>query len=130
MRIHVAGLTACALLPVATVLFAQDVDTGRKSFESRCARCHGADGTGGEMGPSIIFRLPSRDDQQLGEFIHEGLPARGMPPGDVPAAETAALVKFLRSIERRPEAKPVVRITVQTTAGRMIFAKLENGNSK
>jgi len=50
------------LFVVATVLSAnlaiagQSSDPGRKSFESRCARCHGADGNGGEMGPSIVER--------------------------------------------------------------------------
>ena len=59
------------LFVVATVLSAnlavagQSSDPGRKSFESRCARCHGADGNGGEMGPSIVERLTARDDQQL-----------------------------------------------------------------
>ena len=61
----------------------QDVDAGRKVFESRCARCHGADGNGGEMGPPITFRLIARDDQQLAALINEGLPARGMPPSAV-----------------------------------------------
>ena len=72
------------------------------------------------MGPPIVFRLAARDDQQLGALIHEGLPARGMPPSDATGAEISALVKFLRTIQRRPEAKPVVRVTVQTVAGKTI----------
>jgi alcohol dehydrogenase (cytochrome c) len=124
MRIRLAGITVCALLPVAAAVVAQDVAAGRTSFESRCARCHGADGNGGEMGPAIIFRLTARDDQQLTDLIHGGLPARGMPPSDVPAAETAALVKYLRTIERRPEARPTVRLAVQTSAGRTIAGQV------
>ena len=122
MRSIVAALFA--LLPLIAALGAQEVDPGKRAFESRCARCHGADGNGGEMGPPIVFRLSVRDDQQLGALIHEGLPARGMPPSDVAGAEMTALVKFLRGIQRRPEAKPVVRVSVQTVAGKTIAGQV------
>ena len=36
-----------------------------------------------------------------------------MPPTEIADGEMAALVKFLRSIERRPEAKPIVRTKVR-----------------
>ena len=124
MRTRVGAVGVFVLLPVIAALTGQDVDAGRIAFESRCARCHGADGNGGEMGPAIVFRLPARDDQQLADLIHEGLPARGMPPSDVAGAEMAVLLKFLRTIQRRPEAKPVVRATVQTTAGKTIAGEV------
>src|SRR5689334_13655290 len=116
MRSRAIAVIVLACLPFATLLIGQD-DGGRKVFESRCARCHGADGNGGEMGPPIVTRLPARDDEQLTAFIHAGSPARGMPPSDVAGTELRDLIKFLRSIEKRPEAKPVVRTKVQTTNG-------------
>jgi alcohol dehydrogenase (cytochrome c) len=97
---------------------AQGVDPGGKVFETRCARCHGADGNGGEMGPPIVLKLGARDDQQLATFIREGLPPRGMPPSVVPDAEMGALIKFLRTIERR--AEPLVRKTLRTTDGKAL----------
>ena len=42
------ALSACALLTMT--LHAQDAPPGRALFEKTCARCHGADGNGGEMG--------------------------------------------------------------------------------
>jgi alcohol dehydrogenase (cytochrome c) len=98
---------------------AQAVDPGRKSFETYCARCHGADGNGGEMGPPIALRLAERDDEQLAKFIHEGLPDRGMPPNPVTAQEWPDLLKFLRNIERRGATDPVMKRTlrVETAAG-------------
>jgi alcohol dehydrogenase (cytochrome c) len=116
MRTTIAVIAVATLLPTALVS-RQDVDAGRKVFESRCARCHGADGNGGEMGPPIVLRLGMRDDGGLAELIHQGIPARGMPPNDVAGAELTDLIKFLRSIEKRPEAKPIVRLKVQTTTG-------------
>jgi alcohol dehydrogenase (cytochrome c) len=117
MSTNLAGWGFLGLLCVALGLPAQNVDPGRKAFEGRCARCHGADGNGGDMGPPIVMRLTTRDDAQLRTLIHEGLPARGMPPSDIPDAEMADLVKFLRSIQRRPESRPLRRLTLRTTTG-------------
>ncbi|MDP9322494.1 MAG: PQQ-binding-like beta-propeller repeat protein [Acidobacteriota bacterium] len=117
MRIRAVAIGILGLFPLTGLLAGQDVDAGRKVFESRCARCHGADGNGGEMGPPITFRLTARDDQQLVALIHDGLPARGMPPSPVVDPELTDLVKFLRSIQQLPEEKPVVRLKIQTTTG-------------
>ena len=105
----------CSLLAASTLL-AQDADPGRKAFETRCARCHGADGNGGEMGPPITTRLATRDDQQLASLIRQGLPTRGMPPNQVADPEMTNLVRFLRTMRRR-FGRPIVRMKVQTTAG-------------
>jgi cytochrome c553 len=77
MRVFVFGLAAVLL---AAAALAQDIDPGRRSFEARCGRCHGADGNGAEMAPSIVQRLRARDDRQLAALIREGIAARGMPP--------------------------------------------------
>ncbi|MGH9307907.1 MAG: PQQ-binding-like beta-propeller repeat protein [Vicinamibacterales bacterium] len=117
MRIHHHGILVLILIAAAAALPAQTVDAGRKAFESRCARCHGADGNGGEMGPPIILRLTARDNEQLADFIRQGMPERGMPPSVVPDGEMADLLKFLRGIERRPEAAPRRVISVETAGG-------------
>src|ERR1044072_5236242 len=97
MHYRLIALAALAAVPLAGVAARQD-DAGRKVFEARGARCHGADGNGGEMGPPIVTRLPARDDEQLAAFIHEGSPSRGMPPSDVSGNELRDLIKFLPSI--------------------------------
>ena len=120
MRIRVSVLAGLALVGITTDLHAQANDPGRQVFESRCARCHGADGNGGEMGPPIVTRLPPLDDEQLAKVIRDGVPAKGMPPNIVDDPEMALLVKFLRTIQKREEAAPVVRMKVQTTDGRSL----------
>jgi alcohol dehydrogenase (cytochrome c) len=117
MRVVVVGLAG--LLVTSTSLFAQAADPGRQSFETRCARCHGADGRGGEMGPAIVERLTPLDDEQIRQLVREGQPLKGMPPNVVPDPEMAELLKFLRTIQRTAE-RPLVRISVQTTEGRTL----------
>ena len=98
MRIPIA-LSACALLTMT--LHAQDAPPGRALFEKTCARCHGADGNGGEMGPAIAKGLAARNDQELVALIHNGLPGRGMPGSNFSDAEMPLLTRYLRGIQRR-----------------------------
>jgi alcohol dehydrogenase (cytochrome c) len=121
MRIRVAaiGLLGCTgALFRGDELAAQARDPGRKSFELRCARCHGADGNGGDTGPPIALRLSALQDGDLAKLIRDGLPARGMPSNVVADPERTGLLKFLRTIERH--APPVVRMKLQTTDGRTL----------
>ena len=125
MRIRVGMLGVLAFVGVASDLQAQNVQTvdpGRTAFESRCARCHGADGNGGEMGPPIAERLAPLEDQQIAKLIRDGAPAKGMPPSVVDDPEMAALLKFLRTIQRQPS--PVVRTKLQMTDGRSLEGQL------
>src|SRR5205809_7596826 len=113
-----AIFVSAVALASLTLRAQEDVAAGRKSFETRCARCHGADGNGGEMGPPIVMRLWNKTDEQLVRLFHEGLPSRGMPPVvDITDAETKDLIKFLRSIQQKPESAPKVRLTATLTTG-------------
>jgi alcohol dehydrogenase (cytochrome c) len=107
---------------MAPAAHAQEADAGRKSFEARCARCHGADGAGGEMGPAIALRLPALEDDALRKLIREGVPEKGMPPSVGVDAELPGLLTFLRTIQR--SAPPVVRASVRTTDGRVLDGRV------
>jgi alcohol dehydrogenase (cytochrome c) len=89
---HVSVLIfAAALLPA---------QTGRPEFEARCAACHGADGAGGERGPSITGSRGARrrSEADWRELIRRGIPQGGMPGFDLPDAEMGRLVTFVRSL--------------------------------
>src|ERR1044071_1489852 len=92
---------------LAGILNAQDAIAGRLLFENRCARCHGSDANGGELGPAIANRLASRNDQQLAALIREGLLTRGMPPNPMTDAEATALIRHLRTLQAHG-GRPVV----------------------
>ena len=88
-----APLALCLLAATAS-LFAQPAKpepAGKAPFLRTCARCHGADGQGGEMGPGIVARLMLRTDAELATLIHDGLPAKGMPGSALADAELKAV---------------------------------------
>ncbi len=97
-----AAAAAALVLGFATAALAQTIDPGRQAFDARCARCHGGDGTGGPMGPSIAERLANHDDGQVGALIRRGFPDGGMPAQPVPDAELTPLIAFLRTLQRQP----------------------------
>jgi len=99
-------------------LAGQDAAPGRSTFETRCARCHGSDGNGGELGPAIASRMRGHNDPQLAALIREGLPGRGMPPIGVGDDEMPALIRFLRTFETRGGPAPLAHMTVRTTGNR------------
>ncbi len=92
-------------------------DAGRKIFENTCARCHGGDANGGEMGPPIRSRLRERDDQSLGQLIRTGLPSRGMPPTRLSDADMPQLITYLRTFQRRRGERPLESRKVQLKGG-------------
>jgi alcohol dehydrogenase (cytochrome c) len=96
---------------------AQTPDPGRLVFASRCAGCHGSNGGGGELGPPIVTRVPSRTDEELTAVIKQGLPAAGMPASpNLTDAESGDLIRFLRTLRPRNGSGPV-RPTLALTTG-------------
>ncbi|TDI45519.1 MAG: pyrrolo-quinoline quinone [Acidobacteria bacterium] len=103
-------------------------DAGRRHHERLCARCHGDDGLGGELGPPIVARVALRSDEQLATLIRDGLPSSGMPGVAVTDAELRALVPFLRTLRPRRGAG-LTRVTVETTDGRTLGGRRLNHSS-
>ena len=75
-RMRIA-LAIAALILLASLPSAQTVDPGRTTFVNRCAGCHGSDGNGGELGPGIATRVPSRTDQDLMTLLRDRATGRG-----------------------------------------------------
>src|SRR3984885_15280791 len=96
-----------AFLNLATA----QTDPGRREYEVRCARCHGADATGGEGGPNIQAQIAARSATELAAFLRVGRPASGMPAFDLAAQDMTNLVAHLRALApmSRTAAPVVVR---------------------
>ena len=115
----------------AVSLCAQIPDAGRRVFESQCARCHGPQGGGGELGPAIAGTVAARSDQDLSTIITSGRPGRGMPAFEMQDTERNNLLSFLRTLAPPPgrAGAPVLRKTVTTTDGKTVAGTVINENS-
>ena len=58
-------------------------------------------GGGGELGPSIVTRVPSRTDEELTAVIKQGLPAAGMPAS--PNLTDVELGDLVVGVAERPD---------------------------
>src|SRR5690606_1366195 len=65
-------------------------------FNTTCAYCHGGNGQGGQLAPSILERVANENDMALIDFLRVGNPQKGMPPVMLEENEFPALVQYLR----------------------------------
>jgi alcohol dehydrogenase (cytochrome c) len=112
---------------MAAAAWAQDtVNEGRKTFETRCSVCHGADGNGGEMGPGIARRVRTLTDAQIKTTVLEGLPGKNMPGFKLKDTELDPLITFLRTLRGRrgfgfqPYQKKVELVDGKTLDGTIV----------
>ena len=111
-----SALVALILTCVAGPAWSQSQPAGRRvAYDRFCARCHGGDGRGGQMGPGIVARLSGRTDLELATLVREGLPARGMPGVAIGEPELRELLSFLRTL--RADAAAQVRVRVDLADG-------------
>jgi cytochrome c oxidase cbb3-type subunit III len=99
----------------------QTLASGRRTFESSCAPCHGLNGKGGERGPDIavkpeIVRLP---ENEILKILRDGKPQAGMPSfGTLGPAKLSEILKYLRILQGKRQAPAV---PASTEEGRNIF---------
>jgi len=118
-------LTPAALFGVLAIA-AQTPDVGATRYESLCARCHGSDGTGGEMALSIVERIETRTDEELFEIVRAGLP--GMPGFRLADDAMRELGGFLRTLQPG-QAKAPKRDRVDAGEGRILDGIVLNRSS-
>ena len=72
----------------------------RQIYAKLCAGCHGADAHGTQQGPGLAGNpwVRKRSPQRVRRLIQNGIPAAGMPPFDLPAAELDALAALIASL--------------------------------
>jgi cytochrome c oxidase cbb3-type subunit III len=81
-------------------------ETGEKLFQTHCSPCHGAKGEGGRGANLAVRKLPrAPDDAALASLIATGIPGTQMPATRMTAEESAALVRFVRSLGRTQAAQ-------------------------
>ncbi len=79
------------------------------AFAANCAGCHGEYGHGSAKGPGLAMnpRVAVQTAEQLSAFLEQGNPGAGMPSfADLPAADMAAITKYLRRLNRETIVAP------------------------
>ena len=85
------------------------VDRGSSLFVSQCGFCHGSNARGGSSGPGLTRSELVQDDEggrQLGAFLRDGRPDKGMPAFQLTTDQVSDIATFLhaaifRSANRR-----------------------------
>jgi cytochrome c6 len=88
--------------------FSFAADTGADLFATKCASCHGKDGTGNTpMGKNLKLRdLGSADVQQISDKDLKNIVDKGKPPkmpaygGKLSETQIDDLVKYIRSLKK------------------------------
>jgi cytochrome c oxidase cbb3-type subunit III len=124
-------LAASALLLTGMPLMGQgqasavdpSLEQGAQQFQANCAGCHGADGKGGDKGPSIAT-LPgvvALSEVELIKIVRDGTSA-GMPSferlGD---AQITAVVRYLRTLQGKTAVSNTDELPGDAVAGRVLY---------
>jgi cytochrome c oxidase cbb3-type subunit III len=99
-----------------------DLERGGQIFLSSCAVCHGPDGdaiAGTDLSTGS-FRHGS-SDQELIAIIRGGITGTAMPPNNLPEADAARVVGYLRSLPTLPTASKTAGLRGDAVSGKAIF---------
>jgi PQQ-dependent dehydrogenase (methanol/ethanol family) len=73
---------------------------GKQSFVNHCAACHGEDGHGGALGPSLLEGTRATSRQAVHELIVKGIPTAGMPAfSKLPDMEVDSIAAYVMSLK-------------------------------
>jgi cytochrome c oxidase cbb3-type subunit 3 len=98
-----------------------DLDSGKETFASTCAGCHGLDGKGGERAPNIAERpkVQRLSDIQIARIVENGIPGTGMPAfHSLENSQVTAVVGYLRTLQGINKA---VKMPGDPNNGKTIF---------
>ena len=131
MTLHVSRtvlLVSAVLAASCASGFAQSLDAGRKAYETRCAGCHGSDGTGGSQGPDIVARRQPRaaSTAAMRDLLRSGIPGTGMPAFPLPDVELDAIVSYIGVLKAPAADNPTAGDAV---AGERFFTGKGNCSS-
>jgi alcohol dehydrogenase (cytochrome c) len=92
-----------------------DRNAGAQIFRERCTGCHGTDGSGGSVGPSLARSQYNHGDGDLAVYkvLRDGIPGTAMQSAGVTLIERLQVIAYLKTLqaqlskERKPEASPM-----------------------
>jgi alcohol dehydrogenase (cytochrome c) len=103
----------------------EDRSAGARIFRERCTGCHGVDGSGGPVGPSLTRPQYKHGDSDLAIYrvLRDGVSGTAMPRAGLPVSElwqVTAHVKMLQahsSEDHKPKAPPLAIVSNERLRG-------------
>jgi alcohol dehydrogenase (cytochrome c) len=104
-----------------------DRKAGAQIFHERCAGCHGADGSGSSVAPSLIRSQYDHGDSDLAIYkvLRDGIPGTAMQSTGLTLLERLQVISHLKALQnqlsedRDPEASP---LAIQVSNERLLGA--------
>jgi alcohol dehydrogenase (cytochrome c) len=95
------GRSLEANLKYSFIASESDRREGARIFRERCARCHGAGGSGGPVGPSLTRSQYNHGDSDLAiyQVLRDGIPGTAMPDAGLPQTELLQVTAYLKTLQ-------------------------------
>jgi alcohol dehydrogenase (cytochrome c) len=109
------GSSLQASIQFSSIAGENDRKAGTRIFRERCGGCHGADGSGGSVGPSLTRSQYNHGDSDLAIYkvLRDGIPGTAMQGAGLTLIERLQVIAYLRTLqaqssaEGKPEAPPL-----------------------
>jgi alcohol dehydrogenase (cytochrome c) len=109
-------------LQFSSVASADDRRAGARIFHERCSGCHGNDGVGGSVGPSLIRSGYSHGDSDLAiyQVVRDGVPGTAMPRAHLSSPELLRVTAYVKMLQAHlPEDKEPSRPAINVSSERL-----------
>jgi len=118
------GVSLEASLDYSSTASEDDRRAGARTFRERCASCHGSDGSGGPVGPSLTRSDYDHGDSDLAiyQVLRDGIPGTAMPRAGLPIRgllQVIAYVKMLQAHSAENDKSAALRLAIQVGSKRL-----------
>lgn len=113
-----------AVLQFSSVATAGDRTMGAGIFHERCSGCHGNDGVGGSVGPSLTRSTYNHGDSDLAiyQVLRSGVAGTAMPPSGLSPTDLLRVIAYVRALQAHLAEKPGPSLPVINVSSRRLQA--------
>jgi alcohol dehydrogenase (cytochrome c) len=118
----VEGTSWDAAFQFSSIANRDDRRAGGSLFHDRCSGCHGNDGSGGTVGPSLTRSAYVHGDSDLAVYktIRDGVPGTAMPRAQLSLSELLQVMSYVKSLQAHlPEEQEPLRPTISVSRERL-----------
>jgi alcohol dehydrogenase (cytochrome c) len=120
----VDGVSMTGSLQYSSIASKADRQEGARIFRARCTGCHGLDGSGGPVGPSLIRSgyIYGDSDMAIYRVLRNGIPGTPMPSADLPLRKLLEVTAYLKMLTAHsgPAVEPErPRLAVEVNSARL-----------